>query len=79
MPRPIARIERAQNGYEVEMCDPKIKAQNEKSEGSYKDPYVSYVFTSAEEVTAFLEKNLSKATPMDEYDTSFEEAVKEKD
>lgn len=76
MPRPLARIERAENGFEVEMCDPKLKEKNGE-DGPYVDPYVSFVFNSVEEVVEFLTKNLDKAVPMDEYETSFDSAVKE--
>jgi hypothetical protein len=75
------RIERMVNGYEVEMKDPKIIAANRKPNkdgvGSYRDPYVSYVFKSVDEVLAFLKKNLDKALPDDEYETSFDAAMAE--
>lgn len=80
MDRPIVKIERAKNGYEVEMCDPKIKEKNESQKGvgsEYRDPYVSFVFKTVDEVMAFLEENLEKAVPMDDFETSFNEAVKE--
>lgn len=80
----VVKIERLANGYEVEMKDPKIVAQNNKpskngSIGAYKDPMVGYAFKTVAEVCAFLEKNLEAAMPMDEYESSFETAVKEED
>lgn len=77
----VVKIERLANGYEVEMTDPKIVEQNQKpskgSIGSWKDPKVAYAFKSVAEVLSFLEKNLETAMPMDEYQSSFEEATKE--
>lgn len=80
----VVRIERLANGYEVELKDPKIVEQNNKpskggSLGAYKDPHVAYAFKTVEEVIAFLQKNLDKAMPMDDYATSFEEAAQETD
>lgn len=74
------RIERLKNGYEIEMKDPEIVKANQKPrKGSepytYRDPYVSYAFTKIEDVLTFLKKNLDKALPDDEYDTSFDAAV----
>lgn len=77
----IVRIERLKNGFEVEMTDPAIVQQNNKrdnSKGSYtpwKDPKVAYAFKTVAEVVTFLEKNLEKAMPMDEYGSSFDAAV----
>ena len=77
------RIERAANGYTVEMKDPKIVAENNKKSDKmeptvWKDPCKEYVFSDFKSMMMFLEKNLDKALPMDEYDSSFETAVKEK-
>ena len=73
----VIRIERAVNGYEVEMTDPKIRAANQKANSRWRDPEVSFVFKTVEEVTKFLTSNLDKALPMDEYETSFDAAVTE--
>jgi len=78
----IVRIERAKNGFTVEMRDPKIDEQNRKGENEggsteYRSPFVSYVFESTEAVLEFLGENLEKAMPLDEFETSFEEASKE--
>lgn len=77
-------IERVANGYEVEICDPKIIAQNEKSmaekyTSAYKDPKVCYVFKTDKEVLDFLSKNIGTALPMGEYDAGFDAAVKEEE
>lgn len=73
----VIRIERAVNGYEVEMTDPKIAAENRKPNSRWKDPEVCFVFKTVEEVLGFLKSNLDKALPMDEYETSFDAALKE--
>lgn len=77
----VVRIERAKNGFTVEMRDPEIEKRNrerdEKEDGpvGYESPFVSFVFESTEAVLEFLGKNLEKAMPLDEFDTSFEEAA----
>lgn len=73
-------IERVANGYEVEVTDPELKAKNEgKSMLSYSSPTKDYVFKTVDEVLTFLTKNLDKALPADEYDSSFDTAVEELD
>ena len=73
----VAKIEKMKNGYEVEMKDPEIvKANAKPSKGPtpWKDPHVSYVFKTVDEVLAFLKANLEKAIP-DDYESSFDEAA----
>lgn len=74
------RIERAKNGYTVEMRDPKIVAANNKTSkepSPYRNPNVEYVFKDIKGVLKFLEANLDKALPMDEFGSTFdEEAMK---
>lgn len=78
---PCVRIERAANGYTVSADDPKIVAANKKRDNSkgpyepYQDPSKEYVFKTMKEVTTFLEKNLDKALPADEYSSSFDLAA----
>lgn len=67
----ICKIEKAANGYEVELHDPAIAKANEKSKGSWRDPMVSHVFTSTEDVLKFLKANLDKAGPNEEYESAF--------
>lgn len=76
----VVKIEKLANGYEVEMTDPEIVKANQspskKGEiGTWKDPKVAYAFKSVDEVINFLRANLDKAMPMDEYETSFDEAA----
>lgn len=79
----VCRIERLNNGYEVELTDPAIVAANKKRDNSkgpytpWRDPKVGYVFKTVKEVTDFLSKNLDKALPLDEYGSSFDDAVAE--
>jgi hypothetical protein len=77
------RIERLQNGFNVRITDPDIVEANDKrdSKGSgccpWKDPQVSYAFSTKEEVIEFITKNLDKALPVDEYSSTFDKAAKE--
>ena len=79
------RIERIQNGYTVAMDDPEIIKANRapsKSGGNpqpYRDPRKEYAFTDVAGVMGFLEKNLDKALPTDDYSSSFDTAVAEDD
>lgn len=75
----VCKIERLANGYEVEITDPEIvKANGQAKLGKpWRDPKVCYAFKTIPEVLAFLRKNLDKALPMDEYESSFDEAMKE--
>lgn len=73
----ICKIERLANGYEVEMTDPAIKSANASGKGPWKDPEVCYAFSTVKEVLGFLEKNLEKAVPMDEYGSTFDQAAQE--
>ena len=77
------RIERLQNGYNVRMTDPKIvKENNERDKSSkngcapWRDSQVSYAFTTADEVVAFIKDNIDKALPVDEFSSTFDEAAK---
>lgn len=83
----VCKIERLTNGFEVEITDPKIVEYNNKRDNSlskgpykpYKDPKVSYAFKSVKEVVDFLSKNLDKAVPIDEFESSFDVAAGEDD
>lgn len=76
------RINRLANGWSVQMTDPKIvEANNKRSDKSgytpWKDPEVTFAFDDAKGVLEFLNANLEKALPTDEYDTSFAKALGE--
>lgn len=71
------RIERAKNGYTVEMTDPKIVAENNKpSKGNeprmWRSSRIEYVFEDIEDVLKFLRTNLDKALPLDEFSSTFD-------
>jgi hypothetical protein len=73
----IARIEKMANGYEVEIRDPKIAAENVKPRSSWQDPMRSYAFKNAEEVGTFLTSILDKLAPIeeDEFAAAFKAAT----
>lgn len=79
------RIERLQNGYNVRITDPEIvKANQERDKKSkdgccapWRDPQVTYAFTTKEEVSKFVIDNIDKALPNDEYSSTFDKAAKE--
>jgi hypothetical protein len=79
-------IQKHQNGYTVRITDPALVKSNRerkdsKSDGccvsEWKDPQVSYAFTTRDEVTDFIKNNIDKALPVDEYSSTFDKAVKE--
>lgn len=79
MSEDIVRIEKLENGYEVEVCDPSNKPAKA---GVYQDPWKAYAFATKEEVVKFLTKVLDKLAPEDEsaeFDGAFNEAVSEKE
>ncbi len=75
----VVRIEKLENGYEVEIREPKADKANKKP-GTYVDPWCSYAFKNCTEVVAFLTKNLDKATTGgSDYNSSFDAAVADDD
>lgn len=70
----IVRIEKLTNGFEVEIRDPKLAAKNDKP-GVYRDPWCSYAFKTTAEVCKFLDENLDKAVPADDFGSSFDAAT----
>ena len=71
----ICKIEKAANGFEVEMYDPAIAKANAKSKGKWRDPMVCHVFNSLEDMMKFIQTNLPDAGPEDEYGSSFDAMV----
>lgn len=59
----VLRIEKLTNGYEVEICDPKIVEKNRKPKSTYEDPWKGYAFTTAEEVKTFVGLHLDSLKP----------------
>lgn len=66
-------IERVANGYEVEVYEP----ASDSKDSMMIDRKKEYVFRTVDEVLTFLNKNLDKALPADEYDSAFDAAVAE--
>jgi len=74
----VVRIEKLENGYEVEIREP--KRAKTKTPGDYVDPWCGYAFKTAAEVGEFIGKNLDKAQcEGDEFGSSFDAAVAEED
>jgi hypothetical protein len=76
----ILRIEKMVNGYEVEVRDPKIAAENAKPKSSWQDPMKGYAFNTAAEAGAFVTAVLDKLSPLsddDEYAAAFKAATKD--
>ena len=77
------KIEKMENGYEVEICDPDIMEQNDKNSKNamWKDPWKSYAFGTVEEVAKFVSIHLGKLKPPpgadEEYAAAFKSATKE--
>lgn len=53
------KVEKLENGFEVEVRDPKIDEENAKPKSMWKDPWKSYAFTTAAEASAFITAKLS--------------------
>lgn len=76
----IARIEKLENGFKVEVCDPKIAEKNRKPNSGYQDPYKAYSFQSKEDTCEFLLEVLDKLAPASEgteYTSAFKKATSE--
>lgn len=83
MGQDVLRVERLENGYEVEVCDQKIMEQNEMTDSKkpWKSPWKGYAFDTAAEVAAFIGEHLDKLKPPPdadkEYAGAFTKASKE--
>ena len=79
----ILRIEKLENGYEVEVCDEAVQENNRKPKTEWQDPWKSYAFESAEGVVKFIELHLDKLKPPpgadEEYAAAFNQAAAEDD
>jgi len=73
----VLRVEKLENGYEVEICDPKIMAANQKPKSSYESPWKGYAFTTAAEVVAFISEHLDSLKPPPDADTEYTEGFKQ--
>lgn len=71
------RIEKLENGFEIECLDEKIAEENAKPKSMYRDPYKAYAFSTGEEVLKFIKEKLGamKAKSKDGgYAAAFKEA-----
>jgi hypothetical protein len=67
----ILRVEKLAYGFEVEICDPTIVAENEKPKSNYKSPWVEYAFTTAPEVIEFIKLHLESLKPEPDEDKQY--------
>ncbi len=72
----VASIEKLANGYTVEVCDDEQREENAKPKSTWKDPWKSYAFSTAEEVLAFLTAHLDKLKPPPDADVEYADAFK---
>lgn len=73
----ILRVEKLANGFEVEICDPSIVAENEKPKSNYKSPWVEYAFTTAPEVIEFIKLHLESLKPEPDDEKQYQQAFAE--
>lgn len=76
MSEEVLRIEKLENGYEVEVCDPDIKKANAKPKTEWKSPWKAYAFSTDKEVIAFVTKHLASLpkSAQDEFNSAASEA-----
>ena len=82
----ILRIEKLENGYEVEIVDDTVREANRNPQKNgkylpYQDPWKGYAFTDMKSMLKFLETKIPELHPLDEeseYDDAFDNAVKGK-
>lgn len=78
------RISRLQNGYTVSITDPKIVKANDERDSKdgccspWRDPNVTYTFSTIDQAIDFIKENVDKAFPEDEFSSTFDKAAKEK-
>ena len=82
----ILKIEKLENGYEVEIVDPDIREANSKPSKSgkyvpYEDPWKGFAFTDVDSMLKFIKEKIPALHPLDEdeeYSEAFATSVKEK-
>jgi hypothetical protein len=72
----IARIEKLENGYVVEVCDPKVVAKNREPKSSYEDPWKGHALATVDDVKEFLGKHLDSLSPPPSADEEYKHAFK---
>jgi hypothetical protein len=74
----VLRVEKLENGYEVEVCDPDLVKANSKPKAVYTDPWKSYAFNTSDEVVVFVTKVLGTLEPDNtDMGTHFQQAIEE--
>lgn len=79
MGKEVLRIEKLENGYEVECFDAKIDEENNKpaKKGvgyNWKSPWKAYAFSTSAEVVSFIQKHLTNL-PKSEHEQFNDAAV----
>lgn len=72
----VARIEKLENGYTVEVVDEAQRDKNNdpKSKAAWVDPWKSYAFSTSAEVMEFIGKHLDALKPPPSADEEFSSA-----
>ena len=80
----VLKVEKLENGYEVEVRDAEQEAKNNKPSKKnevtpYVEPWKAYAFTTDKEVVAFIKRHLASLpkSSHDEFNDAAEEAFKE--
>ena len=75
MQKSILRIEKMENGFSVEICDPQIMASNDMPKSVWQEPWKAYAFKTSKEVKTFVGDHLDALKPPPdpeaEYHTEF--------
>lgn len=76
----VLRLEKLENGFEVEIFDEKIDKANNKPKSSYTSPWKAYAFSTSKEVIAFISKHIESLPKSsdEEFSDAAGEAFKEK-
>ena len=72
----IVRIDKLENGYEVEVCDAAIMEANREPKSNWQDPWKGYAFTTAKEAVAFIAKHLDTLKPPPDAETEYGDSFK---
>lgn len=67
----ILKIEKLENGYSVEICDPDVVAENAKPKSTWKDPWKEYAFKNSDEVKNFVGEHLDSLKPPPDAETEY--------
>ena len=75
MSETVCRIEKLENGFTVEVCDPSLQSANQDPKKPYVSPWKEYAFATEKEVIAFISKVLPTLSPeVDDMGKAFKEA-----